>query len=45
MRHLRLFQDELDRQNRRMLQNVPQVGFDPETQIRLDQLNLLGMAT
>jgi len=31
-----LFQDELDRQNRRMLQNVPQVGFDPETQIRLD---------
>ena len=31
-----LFQDELDRQNKRMLQNVPQVGFDPETQIRLD---------
>lgn len=31
-----LFQDELARQNKRMLQNVPQVGFDPETQIRLD---------
>ena len=31
-----LFQDELDRQNKRLLSNVPQVGFDPETQIRLD---------
>ena len=31
-----LFQDELDRQNRRLLQNVPKVGFDPDTQIRLD---------
>tara|TARA_A200000113_G_scaffold133350_1_gene119964 strand:+ start:1891 stop:3045 length:1155 start_codon:yes stop_codon:yes gene_type:complete len=31
-----LFQDELDRQNRRLLSNVPRVGFDPNTQIRLD---------
>jgi len=31
-----LFQDELDRQNKRLLQNVPKVGFDPDTQIRLD---------
>ena len=31
-----LFQDELARQNKRLLSNVPQVGFDPETQIRLD---------
>ena len=31
-----LFQDELDRQNKRLLSNVPQVGFDPNTQIRLD---------
>ncbi len=31
-----LFQDELQRQNKRLLSNVPQVGFDPETQIRLD---------
>ena len=31
-----LFQDELARQNKRPLSNVPQVGFDPNTQIRLD---------
>jgi hypothetical protein len=31
-----LFQDELARQNKRLLTNVPTVGFDPETQIRLD---------
>ena len=31
-----LFQDELARQNKRMLSNVPKVGFDPDTQIRLD---------
>tara|TARA_B100000900_G_scaffold411532_1_gene431386 strand:+ start:6408 stop:7562 length:1155 start_codon:yes stop_codon:yes gene_type:complete len=31
-----LFQDELARQNKRLLTNVPKVGFDPETQIRLD---------
>ena len=31
-----LFQDELARQNKRLLSNVPQVGFDPNTQIRLD---------
>ena len=31
-----LFQDELARQNKRLLSNVPQVGFDPKTQIRLD---------
>lgn len=31
-----LFQDELSRQNKRLLSDVPQVGFDPETQIRLD---------
>ena len=31
-----LFQDELDRQNKRLLSNVPRVGFDPNTQIRLD---------
>lgn len=31
-----LFKDELSLQNERLLSNVPQVGFDPETQIRLD---------
>jgi hypothetical protein len=31
-----LFRDELSLQNERLLSNVPQVGFDPETQIRLD---------
>ena len=31
-----LFKDELQRQNERLLSNVPQVGFDPNTQIRLD---------
>ena len=31
-----LFQDELARQNKRLLSNVPKVGFDPKTQIRLD---------
>jgi len=31
-----LFQDELQRQNERLLSNVPVVGFDPKTQIRLD---------
>jgi|TARA_R110000823_G_scaffold92379_2_gene202784 hypothetical protein len=31
-----LFQDELKRQNARLLTNVPTVGFDPTTQIRLD---------
>src|SRR5210317_826404 len=31
-----LFQDELARQNKRLLSNVPRVGFDPNTQIRLD---------
>ena len=31
-----LFQDELARQNKRLLSNVPKVGFDPNTQIRLD---------
>jgi len=31
-----LFQDELARQNKRLLSNVPTVGFDPKTQIRLD---------
>ena len=31
-----LFQDELSRQNKRLLSDVPQVGFDPKTQIRLD---------
>ena len=31
-----LFQDELARQNARLLTNVPTVGFDPTTQIRLD---------
>ena len=31
-----LFQDELARQNEVLLSNVPQVGFDPTTQIRLD---------
>ena len=33
-----LFQDELARQNKRLLSNVPQVGFDPNTQIRLDKI-------
>jgi hypothetical protein len=31
-----LFKDELQRQNERLLSNVPVVGFDPKTQIRLD---------
>ena len=31
-----LFKDELSLQNERLLSNIPQVGFDPETQIRLD---------
>ena len=31
-----LFKDELSLQNERLLSNVPQVGFDPNTQIRLD---------
>ena len=31
-----LFQDELARQNAILLSNVPTVGFDPTTQIRLD---------
>ena len=31
-----LFKDELSLQNERLLSNVPQVGFDPKTQIRLD---------
>jgi len=31
-----LFQDELARQNAVLLSNVPTVGFDPTTQIRLD---------
>ena len=31
-----LFRDELARQNARLLTNVPTVGFDPKTQIRLD---------
>tara|TARA_B100001057_G_scaffold501001_1_gene619600 strand:- start:4405 stop:5529 length:1125 start_codon:yes stop_codon:yes gene_type:complete len=31
-----LFKDELALQNERLLSNVPQVGFDPKTQIRLD---------
>jgi len=31
-----LFKDELARQNARLLTNVPTVGFDPKTQIRLD---------
>ena len=31
-----LFKDELARQNARLLTNVPTVGFDPTTQIRLD---------
>ena len=31
-----LFKDELTLQNERLLSNVPQVGFDPKTQIRLD---------
>mgnify|MGYP005635259979 FL=1 len=31
-----LFKDELQRQNERLLSNVPEVGFDPNTQIRLD---------
>ena len=31
-----LFRDELARQNARLLTNVPTVGFDPTTQIRLD---------
>ena len=31
-----LFKDELQRQNERLLSNVPVVGFDPNTQIRLD---------
>ena len=31
-----LFKDELSLQNERLSSNVPQVGFDPETQIRLD---------
>jgi len=33
-----LFQDELKRQNARLLTNVPTVGFDPTTQIRLDKI-------
>ena len=33
-----LFQDELKRQNARLLTNVPTVGFDPSTQIRLDKI-------
>jgi hypothetical protein len=33
-----LFQDELKRQNARLLSNVPTVGFDPTTQIRLDKI-------
>ena len=32
-----LFKDELQRQNERLLSNVPVVGFDPKTQIRLDK--------
>ena len=32
-----LFKDELQRQNERLLSNVPVVGFDPNTQIRLDK--------
>ena len=32
-----LFKDELQRQNERLLSNVPVVGFDPTTQIRLDK--------
>ena len=31
-----LFKDELTLQNERLLSDVPQVGFDPKTQIRLD---------
>ena len=34
-----LFQDELKRQNARLLSNVPIVGFDPKTQIRLDKVD------
>jgi hypothetical protein len=34
-----LFQDELKRQNARLLSNVPIVGFDPTTQIRLDKVD------
>ncbi len=33
-----LFKDELALQNERLLSNVPQVGFDPKTQIRLDKI-------
>mgnify|MGYP003690511905 FL=1 len=33
-----LFADELKRQNARLLTNVPTVGFDPKTQIRLDKI-------
>lgn len=33
-----LFKDELQRQNERLLSNVPVVGFDPTTQIRLDKV-------